>query len=170
LREGDTSIRARIADAALAIALVVVSGAGTSCDPIPPISHRIGVTLRDGNVTALYVLCPGELATDVRAYAVQGVVVGDKDDELLWRITARDGVDMTSFPVGSVPSGFVERKSLDRPLPKSRRLSVTVWSTNQKIATRGFKLNELRPGLVVSDTPAPLALDQFFSRARNQCR
>jgi hypothetical protein len=153
----------------LGIVSLLVAFAGTCGDPTPPVNLRIGVTLHNGEVTALYVLCPGELTTDVRLYTGKGVVVGDKDDTLLWRISAKNGADVGTFPVNSVPPGFVERQSAAEELPKSGVLSFTVTSTSQNIAARPFRMGQLQPGMVVSYPGRVMPAAEFFARAQRQC-
>jgi hypothetical protein len=150
-------------------ALLLGTIAATCGDPTPPALLRAGVTLQGDRVTALYVVCPDERVTDVRLYTGEGVIVGDKDDTVLWRISAEHGAAVEAFPIGSVPRGFVERKPFNGNLPKSDTLSFTISSTRQKIAARPFKVRGLEPEMVLSYPGRLMPLNEFLSRGERQC-
>lgn len=123
----------------VATAVVLVA-----CDPAPRLDD-IGVQGRDSSVIeVIYQACAYDPVASVELWTANGPVVGDSDDEVLWRISATDGISQDSFVVGVTPPGFVEQIQLPADGPPQGELAVVVTSQRRIESIVGFQLSDLR--------------------------
>jgi hypothetical protein len=129
----------------------------SACDPGEP--RTIGVYAEDSAVHIVSpALCPGERIVGVTIYAVQGNVVGDSNDEILWRAEGSQGTRNTDIVVGQPPPGFVERRRFSEELPSDSSLAAVVDTTLTQKLNESFEVSSLRSDqALTADGYVPLA-------------
>jgi hypothetical protein len=140
-----------------AILLTLATLLLSACDPGEP--RTIGVYAED---SAMHIvspaLCPGERIVGVTIYAVQGNVVGDSNDEILWKAEGSQGTRNTNIIVGQPPPGFVERQRFSGELPSDSSLAAVVDTTLTQELNESFEASSLRSDEVLTaDGYEPLA-------------
>jgi hypothetical protein len=138
-----------------------------ACDPGEP--RTIGVYAEDSAIHIVSpALCPGERIVDITVYAVQGNVVGDSNDEILWKAEGSQGTRNTDMIVGQPPPGFVQRQRFSGELPSDSRLAAVVDTTLTQRLNESFEVNSLRSDEVLTaDGYVPLAT--FRTSAPSRC-
>lgn len=128
--------------ALLASVLVMVS-----CDPGPP-QEALGLSKTPaGDIEIRYALCAGEAIREVAIFRTVGGVIGDSDDEVLWRVRSTNNSQQSSFTIGDTPPGFVEEVALKALPGPEQELGVLV-DTSQVQNFAVFRANDLRAGQV----------------------
>jgi hypothetical protein len=137
----------------LALATVLL----TACDTLAP--PTIGVYAEDSAIHIVSpALCPGERIVGITVYAVQGNVIGDSNDEILWKAEGSQGTPNTDMIVGQPPPGFVERQRFSGELPSDSSLAVVVDTTITQRLSEAFEVSSLRSDEVLTaDGYVPLA-------------
>jgi hypothetical protein len=126
----------------LALGLVMVS-----CDPGPP-QEALGVSKTPtGGIEIRYELCPDEAIREVALFRTVGGVIGDTDDEVLWRVRSTNESHQSSFTVGDTPPGFVEEVAL-RALPGPEQELGVIVDTSRVQNVAVFRADDLRVGQV----------------------
>lgn len=129
-----------------ALGLVVAVLMATACDPGPP-RDRLGLVAQEGGPRVLVHLCPEERIQDVTLFRVEGNVVGDENDEVLWRVSSDRGAKVEEFVIGSTPSPAFETVQQFRPPLQGEHLSVQVRTSltrfhlsfaSEELESRGF--------------------------------
>lgn len=103
------------------LAVVLAAFALPACDDDPEFP-RIGVSRSAEDALVLHLApCENEVIQAFELAAVKGEVVGDADDETLWRVEAVDSGSpaLTAVEVGSVPPGFREVVPLSEDVPEN---------------------------------------------------
>lgn len=148
----------------LVAALTLILFLAPACDPIDLVLKRFGLQRVPDGVVVRFVLCPGELVTDVSLRES-----GSDPDDVLWRIES-DGERRSEFIVGQQPAGFVEVESLVSALSPSVRYVISVDTNKQNIASEGFSLTDLKSDKVlVAWKDEYLPPSRFEERAREAC-
>jgi hypothetical protein len=129
----------------------------SACDPGEP--RTIEVYAEDSAIHIVSpALCPGERIVGVTIYAVQGNVVGDSNDEILWRAEGSQGTRNTEIVVGQPPPGFVERRRFSEELLSDSSLAAVVDTTLTQQLNESFEVSSLRSDEVLTaDGYEPLA-------------
>jgi hypothetical protein len=110
-----------------------------ACDPQEP--RTIGVYAEDSAIHIVSpALCPGERIVGITVYAVQGNVVGDSNDEVLWKAEGSQGTRNTDMIVGQPPPGFVERQRFSGELPSDSSLAAVVDTTLTQRLNEAFEV------------------------------
>jgi hypothetical protein len=140
-----------------AILLTLATGFLSACDPGEP--RTIGVYAEDSAIHIVSpALCPGERIVGITVYAVQGNVVGDSNDEILWKAEGSQGTRNTDMIVGQPPPGFVERQRFSGELPSDSSLAAVVDTTLTQRLNEAFEVSNLRSDEVLTaDGYVPLA-------------
>ncbi|MGH3690505.1 MAG: hypothetical protein ACRDT7_10145 [Microbacterium sp.] len=129
----------------------------TSCDPGQP--YSVGVY--DGGESVRILsgeLCPDERIVAITVYAVEGNVVGDSDDRVLWAAAGTQGTRHTDMTMGVPPPGFVESEEFSGLLPGDSGLVVLVDTTLTQRLSETFEASSLRANEVLTvDGYVPLA-------------
>ena len=128
-----------------------------ACDPGEP--RTIGVYAEDSAIHIVSpALCPGERIVGITVYAVQGNVVGDSNDEILWKAEGSQGTRNTDMIVGQPPPGFDERQRFSGELPNDSSLAAVVDTTLTQRLNEAFEASSLRSDEVLTaDGYVPLA-------------
>ena len=126
-----------------AILLTLATVLLSACDPQQP--RTIGVYAEDSAIHIVSpALCPGERIVSVTIYAVQGNIVGDSNDEILWKAEGSQGTRNTDIIVGQPPPGFVQRQRFSGELPSDSSLAAVVDTTLTQRLNESFEVNSLR--------------------------
>jgi hypothetical protein len=138
------------------------------CDPGEP--RTIGVYAEDSAIHIVSpALCPGERIVGITVYAVQGNVVGDSNDAILWKAEGSQGTQNTDMIVGQPPPGFVERQRFSGDLPSDSSLAAVVDTTLTQRLNEAFEVSSLRSDEVLTaDGYEPLAT--FRTSQPSGCR
>lgn len=140
-----------------AILLTLATLLLNACDPGEP--RSIGVYAEDSAIHIVSpALCPGERIVGITVYAVQGNVVGDSNDEILWKAEGSQGTQNTDMIVGQPPPGFVEGKRFSGELPSDSSLAAVVDTSLTQRLNEAFEVSNLRSDQVLTaDGYVPLA-------------
>lgn len=126
--------------------LLVAVLMAAACDPGPP-RDRLGLVAQEGEPKVLVHLCPEERIKDVTLFRVEGNVVGDDNDEVLWRAAAESGAKFEEFVIGNTPAPGFETLQQFRPPLEGEHLSVQVRTSltrfhlsfaSEELESRGF--------------------------------
>jgi hypothetical protein len=96
-----------------------------------------------------------------------GQVVGDEDDEVLWRIVGT-GSDLVHITVGKVPSGFHEETRLQTLPAADSTLGVRIVAASQESVV-AFTRDGLRTGEVYRGKGEYESEQEFIAREQERC-
>jgi hypothetical protein len=136
---------------AVFVGLIATRGicAFVPCDSIP---SRVGVsrTTSGNQVTLWSAGCPGSNVARARVLVVNGGVVGDGDDDVLWDLVAYQRSPSTRFVVGLGQTGFTQLVHLREPLDVERSYTAALEIGSQD-TFESFTISHLTPGRIRFD-------------------
>lgn len=126
----------------------------------------------NGGLRVLYHPCrDARPAETVQLLVVDGQIVGDGDDTVLWEATAADREiavsDVMTFEPGTLPTGYSETVQLRTPEPGDE-VSVYIRFRGGGSFVAPFSWGSLREGTFLTDDGAKTSAD-WLSYARESC-
>lgn len=113
-------------------------------------------------------LCADEQAFAITVLEVQGNVVGDPDDDVLWKTSGVEGVETVDVAVGEAPPGWSEDVPLVRQPPGTARLAVQIETSLTVRSSVTFDVSDLREGEVLT-ADGYMPLEAFGARQPSDC-
>jgi hypothetical protein len=132
--------------------------------------EQFAVGVCDGQPVAISTPCDGQDVVSVEIVVPEDDIVGDGDDEVLWRAVARYPRP-TSFatPIGEAPDGSETTIELEEPLRDDREYSLYMqWHSGEAGAVILFRPSLLEPGLLESQRGA-MTPQRFLGYAAEGC-
>jgi hypothetical protein len=144
--------------------VIILLGA---CDQLPKSPGLAVTTSRNGAPFAASIsLCEDDRVEAVRVVRSENFVIGDDDDEVLWRIDATTRTSEVLLEYSQVPSGF-EQTRPPAPITAGEKISVVVDAASGD-QFESFQPEDLSADVYVSDG-VDLTLDDFEAQASAAC-
>lgn len=155
----------------LGLAVVIALVGLVSCDEATS-QLRVGLSSSPGGIgiEIRFLTCMSERVVSVALLRKRGELVGDQDDEVLWKIRSSRGSQRSVYRVGATPPGFelivpVRAESLTPP-----PLAVKVETTMIPSTTISFDPRDLREGRILVRDGEPVSVADFQAHARRACK